>query len=344
MVRVFKNEPLKNRHTFGIDAVAGSLIEYESIDDLRALSSSGDLNDAVVLGGGSNMLFTTSNVDRPILHCLMNRIEFLPEDTDGIVELRAEAGAKLDSVVAASVERGLWGLENLSMIPGEVGGAAVQNVGAYGVEACDVIRSVETFDTTTGEPRLFSVNELDYGYRHSMFKCSENAGRYIVTAVTFTLSAIPRPVMKYSALKQAAELLGHKPTSREIRDIICSIRNSKLPNPTETGSAGSFFKNPVTDAATAKRIAATEGLTFDETPFHTLPGGMVKLSAAWLIDRAGGKRLNYGGASVWPLQPLVIVNTYGKATGSDITRLECMIINAVSERFGVTLIPEVTHI
>jgi len=343
-VRVFENEPLKNRHTFGVDAVADSLIEYGSMDDLHALFASGKLNGAVVLGGGSNMLFTTSHVDRPILHGLMNRIEFLPENIDGTVELRAEAGAKLDCVVEASVERGLWGLENLSMIPGEVGGAAVQNVGAYGVEACDVIRSVETFDTLTGKSRLFQVNELDYGYRHSMFKRPENAGRYIVTAVTFSLSTIPRPVMKYAALKQAAERSGHEPTPREIRDIICSIRRSKLPDPAETGSAGSFFKNPVTDADTAKRIAATEGLAIDETPFHILPGGMVKLSAAWLIDRAGGKRLNSGGASVWPLQPLVIVNTCGKATGSDIARLESMIINAVSERFGVTLIPEVTHI
>ena len=344
MARIYENAPLKKRHTFGVDAVARRLIEFRSIDDLRQLHAAGELIGAIAIGGGSNMLFTQKTVEPTLIHCGMKEVTVGPKDPDGKVSVRAEAGAVLDEVVAMSVERGLWGLENLSLIPGETGGAAVQTVGAYGTEAADTISRVEAFDMSTGEIRTFSPGELEYGYRHSVFKQPDTAGRYIVTAVTFTLCANGEPSTSYTALKRELEAMRGTPTPADVRRAVIAMRQAKLPDPAVTGSAGSFFKNPVTDATTARNIAATEGIDMADAPFHTLPDGNVKLSAAWLIDRAGGKNLACGGASVWPRQPLVIINTRGTATGADITGLEQLIIRAVRDRFGITLTPEVMHI
>lgn len=344
MARIYENTPLRDRHTFRVEATARRLIEFFSIADLRQLHAEGELAGAIAIGGGSNMLFTHKTVEPPLIHCGMTEVTVGSPDNEGNVALRAEAGAVLDDVVALSVRHGLWGLENLSLIPGEAGGAAVQNVGAYGAEAADTISLVEAFDMHTGETRIFTPGELEYGYRHSVFKRPDIAGRYMVTAVTFTLSHEGDPRTGYAALKRELDAMGGTPTPADVRRAVTEMRRAKLPDPAVTGSAGSFFKNPVTDESTARKIAATEGLDLTEAPFHTLPDGNVKLSAAWLIDKAGGKNLSCGGASVWPRQPLVITNTRGTATGADITGLEQLIIRAVTERFGITLTPEVMHI
>ena len=228
----------------------------------------------------------------------------------------------MDHLAALAAERGLWGLENLSGIPGEVGASAVQNVGAYGVEAADRIVSVEAVDLVTGETRSFSVDECGYAYRDSIFKHSPAKERYFITHVTYRLSSEPSPVLSYPALRDAFE--GRMPQSpEEVRSTIIAIRDSKLPSPDEVPSAGSFFKNPVVDAAAY---------------------GSVKIPAAFLIEQCGWKGYDNGRVAVWHKQPLVLTNPCRQASGADVLDLETRIIASVAARYGITLSPEAEHI
>ena len=230
-------------------------------------------------------------------------------------------------------------MENLSLIPGTVGAAAVQNIGAYGVEAKDIIAGVTCFDLQTRDKTAFKVHELRYGYRDSLFKDPEFKGRYIITGVLFSLSRVPAPKIEYGALKKIFD--GRQPaTPMEVREEIIRIRREKLPDPEEIGSAGSFFKNPVVSAAQFAQIA--QG--YDTVPHFVLEGGFVKVPAAWMIEQCGFKGVRRGGAAVYEKQPLVIVNASGSASPDEIVALEQEVIDAVRKKFGVELHPEVEHI
>jgi UDP-N-acetylmuramate dehydrogenase len=284
------------------------------------------------------------------------------------------SGVVFDDFCEWAAKEGLWGVENLSYIPGEVGASAVQNIGAYGVEVKDVIHKVYCYDTLEEEFVSFSVEECGYGYRDSIFKKPEVKGRYIVTHVVFALSREPKPCLEYGHLREAvanaASLSSDPrlpagrhplaeggmslpsdttfvPTPAQIRKAIIKIRKEKLPEPSVKGSAGSFFKNPVISAEHFAKIeaAAKAELGADyKVPHYALPDGTVKVPAAWMIEQCGWKGKRSGGAAVWDKQPLVIVNYTGEAYPEEIIGLEKRIIASVKAKFGVDLHPEVEHV
>lgn len=337
MIRIFRDCPLRERNTFGIRATARQLVEIDRAEDLDAFRPDGD-GRLMVLGGGSNVLLLG---DFP--GTMLNpRIDFISQ-TDGpdgsSVTVEAGAGTALDSLCAYAAGRGLWGIENLSGIPGTVGGATVQNAGAYGVELADTTILVRCFDLRTRRHVELRREDLDFGYRHSMFKLPEARGRYVVTSVVMRLSRTPDPKLAYGNLASA---VGPQPPVTDIRAAVIAIRGSKLPPPERIGSAGSFFKNPV---VTPERFVAVAAAAGEEPPSWPADGGMVKIPAAWLIDRCGWKdRTLTPDARVWHNQPLVIVNATGRATAADIALLETAIIHSVADRFGITLTAEVEHI
>ena len=254
------------------------------------------------------------------------------------------AGVVFDDFCEWAAKEGLWGVENLSYIPGEVGASAVQNIGAYGVEVKDVIRKVYCYDTQEEEFVHFDVEECGYGYRDSIFKSPEVKGRYIVTHVVFALSREPKPMLDYGHLREAIQ---SNLTPSVIRKAIIRIRKEKLPEPSVKGSAGSFFKNPVVPVEHFLEIeeaAKAESGTDYKVPHYDLPDGMVKIPAAWMIEQCGWKGKRSGGAAVWEKQPLVIVNHTGEAYPEEIVGLEKRIIASVKARFGVELHPEVEHV
>ena len=288
------------------------------------------------------------------------------------------AGVVFDDFCDWAAKEGLWGVENLSYIPGEVGASAVQNIGAYGVEVKDVIRKVYCYDTVEEEFVNFSVEECGYGYRDSIFKNPEIKGRYIVTHVVFALSREPQPKLDYGHLKDAVSAAGSDLTPALIRKVIIRIRKEKLPEPSVKGSAGSFFKNPVVSQEHFARIEAAAkaehgpdynvphyvvsdpGTVIPNPLYHceerssschceeqgdvAISSPMVKIPAAWMIEQCGWKGKRSGGAAVWEKQPLVIVNYTGEAYPEEIVGLEKRIIASVKAKFGVDLHPEVEHV
>lgn len=332
------NADVRNFTTFGIPAKAALVIYYDSQQELEAILADNTLPRPLKhLGQGSNILFTE---DFPGT-ILISRIDSreMTAHTDGRVTVTASAGTVMDTLCRELAEKEVWGLENLSGIPGTVGASAVQNVGAYGVEAGDSIALVKAIDTVTLRHRSFTRDMMQFGYRHSIFKSEEMRGRYIITEVQFELTSTPSPRLGYANLHDIA---GDNPSAMDMRRAVIAIRDSKLPAPAIVGSAGSFFKNPVIDRA---RFAAIEAaMPGVKVPHYIVGDDAVKVPAAWLIDKAGCKEMSEGGASLWHAQPLVIVNTCGTATPSDVTRLERRIIDTVSARFGITLHPEVEHI
>lgn len=342
MIRITDNTDIKSMTTFGLKAECGRLIEYDTVADLQQLYAAGELRNLLPLGGGSNLLFTTGRFSGTVLHCTSTAVDIATPAPDGTCLLTAAAGCTLDDLCRIACDRNLWGLENLSGIPGEIGGAAVQNVGAYGTEFKDVAETVNCFDIVSGEAVALSAHECRYGYRDSAFKHKPASGRLIVTSAILRLSTAPTPRLGYAAL--ANKFAGKAPeelTPAMLREAVTSLRDGKLPDPAKVGSAGSFFKNPVVSAETYRKMQSESDLP---VPGHELASGEVKLSAAWLIDHAGCKSFTSGGAAVWQSQPLVIVNATGNATGADVTALENRITEAVAQRFGVTLTPEVIHI
>ena len=338
MLHISSNQDLSSSNTFRMKVSCSRYIEYDKAEDLAAIDWDNLPKPILHIGGGSNLLFT-KDFGGTVLHSGINYLKFVDIGVDEVF-IAAGAGLPFDNVCAKACEAGLWGAENLSLIPGEVGGAAVQNVGAYGVEAKDIISGVVCFDTLTRKKLTFKCKDCGYGYRDSIFKKPENKGRYIITSVLFHFTREYSPKTGYSGVSEA---LGGQAarTPQEVRDAIISIRRKKLPDPAETGSAGSFFKNPVVPAAVFDAIAAKEGT---EVPHFTMPGGLVKIPAAWLIDRCGFKGTGKGGAAVYDRQPLVIVNASGEALPEDVLELEDTIISGVRSRFGITLSPEVEHI
>ena len=327
------NCSLAGRNTFGMDVRADHMLEWSTPEEL--ISQLQDIEKPLLMiGGGSNLLFM-GDFNGTVIHSTISTIEVLGSTGDN-VHVKVGAGVVWDDFVAWCTVNGLWGVENLSAIPGEVGAAAVQNIGAYGVEAKDVIDTVQTICLEDGSERDFSNAECKYAYRQSIFK-NELKGQYAVAYVIFKLSRKPQPKLGYGALGQEVERLGG-PTLKNIRQAVISIRDSKLPDPKVLGNAGSFFMNPVVTEQEFDIIRNNH----PDVPSYPAPGG-IKVPAGWLIEKCGWKGRSLGPAAVYDKQALVLVNK-GGATGADIKHLADAIIADVKQKFGITLSTEVNYI
>lgn len=335
-----ENVDITGMTTFRIPAKARYFAEYESLKELETISRDPRFINGPVLsmGGGSNLLFV-NDFDGLVLHSKIKGIKRYDKD-DQTAFVICGAGEKWTDFVDWCIAADLAGVENMAGIPGEVGAAPVQNVGAYGREASDVIHTVECFDTVVRVVKLFSSEECQFGYRDSYFK-HEGKGRYIVLRVSFKLRRTDRALhLDYAPLRDFAARLGRKPSIREIAVEVIRIRASKLPDPEMLGSAGSFFKNPVLREGYIKEIEALTGIRLEG---HKIDEVHIKLSAASLIDKAGLKGKTLGGAEVYPKQPLVIVNQ-NNASASDVVELAATVESRVREKFMVSLSPEVNYI
>ena len=342
-MKQIRNFDLTAHNTFGMKVSCALYVEYDTVAELEALPWKELPQPIMHIGAGSNLLFT-GDFHGTVLHSAVKYIKFVDMGLDEVL-MTVGAGVVFDDFVARTCEVGLWGAENLSLIPGEVGASAVQNIGAYGVEAKDIIAGVVCLDTTDWSKTIFKTPELAYGYRDSMFKHAK--GRYIVTSVLFKLTRKYSPKLDYGGIRAALE--GRdltKLTPGDVREAIIGIRRAKLPDPAEKGSAGSFFKNPVIPREHFERIEATALAVNPEAkvPHFDLPDDTVKVPAAWLIDSLGFRGAERGGAKVYEKQPLVIVNESGSASPEEIISLEQDIISKVKETYDIELHPEVEHI
>ena len=332
MIREFHQISLRTRNSFGVDQQAARLAEFETPEDLRTFFAAGIPRRWLVLAGGNNILFTR-DYDGVLLTPVARQITLLSDDGEE-VRVRADAGVEWDDLVEWAVERGLWGIENLSLIPGKAGAAPVQNIGAYGCEAKDAIRRVEMSCVETGAMLTLDAAHCGFGYRESVFK-HDLKGKVIITAVEIALSHAPRPRLGYGDVEREVEARGGV-TLRNIREAICSIRRAKLPDPAVLGNAGSFFKNPVVGVAAAERLLAE----YPDMPHYPAPEGRVKLAAGWLIDRAGMKGRREGAVGVHERQALVLVN-HGGATGGEVIAFAHKVQETVREKFGIEIDTEV---
>lgn len=325
-------------NTFGMDVRAACFIEYDSETELRHLLLSEKCLPGkwLHIGRGSNLLFT-KNYEGTVLHSGIKGYDLL-SDGDDSVEIRVGAGEKWDDFVRYAVANEWYGAENLSLIPGEVGASAVQNIGAYGVEVKDLIVAVEAMDVTNGELRRFTNEKCRYAYRDSIFK-NELKGQYIVTHVTYRLSKVPVYHLDYGNIRAELEREACALTLENIRRVIVRIRKEKLPDPKEKGNAGSFFMNPYLYKEQFKHLQNM----CPDIPYYPVVDNKVKVPAAWLIERCGWKGRSVGHVSVCDKQALIIVNE-GNATGDEVVRLADAIIASVHETFGITLVPEVNYI
>lgn len=324
---------LSGRNSFRVAQRAARLIEFETAEDLKQLFASGTVGQWFVLGGGNNILFT-QDYPGTLLHCTARGIRLIG-CADGRATVEVDAGTEWDDLVAWSVEQGLWGIENLSLIPGTVGAAPVQNIGAYGCEAKDAIVQVEMFCPETGNVLILDREHCGFGYRDSIFKRALR-GRAVITSVRFSLATAPQPRLDYGDVASEVARRG-EPTLHNIREAICAIRRTKLPDPAETGNAGSFFKNPVVPRSTAERLLEQHP---DMPHYPAADPGSVKLAAGWLIDRTGLKGWSLGRVGIHPRQALVVVNL-GGADGGEILAFARTVRQRVLERFGVEIEPEV---
>ena len=325
-------------NTFGMDVKASRFVEYASVEELRGLwnAEREAVARALHIGGGSNLLFA-SDYEGLILHSAIKGYTVVKE-TEEEVEVRVGAGEVWDDFVAYTVANGWYGAENLSLIPGEVGASAVQNIGAYGVEAKDLIVSVDTFGLETGEERRFMREECRYAYRESVFK-QELKGKYAVTFVTYRLKKHPVFHLEYGNIRAELEKQGCQVDLENVRRIISAIRQAKLPDPKVLGNAGSFFMNPVVPKMQFEALLAQ----YPDMPHYPVDDAHVKIPAGWMIDRCGWKGKRVGHAGVHEKQALVLVNC-GGATGKEVMHLAEEIVASVRERFGVTIRPEVNYI
>lgn len=326
---------LLSHNTFGIDVSAARFLEYASVEELQQQIAQGAVTTPFLhIGGGSNLLFT-KDYDGLILHSCIEGIEVTEED-ERTVSVRVGAGVVWDDFVAYCVAHGWYGAENLSLIPGEVGAGAVQNIGAYGVEVKDLITAVETVNIQ-GDQRVYSIEECGYAYRNSIFKRPENKSVF-VTYVRFRLSKEEYYTLDYGTIRQE---LGKYPelTLPVVRKVIIDIRESKLPDPKVMGNAGSFFMNPI--VSKEKLLALQQ--EYPQIPYYELADGQVKIPAGWMIDQCGWKGKSLGPAAVHDKQALVLVNR-GGAKGSDIIALSDAVRTSVREKFGIDIHPEVNFV
>ncbi len=346
-MKILANYDLSKLNTFGINARAKLFVEVEKEADLKELFNVSEFknNKKLFLGGGSNVLFT-KDFDGLVVLNKLKGIEIIGEDSESVV-MRSMGGEMWHDLVNFVVERNLWGIENLSLIPGTVGATPIQNIGAYGAELKDVLENVEAFDVNTGEKRIFSEKECEFGYRDSVFK-NKLKDKYFISAITLKLSKISKPNLSYKILSDYLEKNKIKvKNSKNISDAVSNIRKSKLPDPSVIPNAGSFFKN----VFLARRSLDEGGMEnkleellkqYPDMPYFE-EGGVVKIPAGWLIEQCGWKGKRLGNVGVHDKQALVLVN-YGGATGQEIKSLAEQIIVSVSAKFSLKLIPEVNLI
>jgi UDP-N-acetylmuramate dehydrogenase len=329
------NFSLRQLNTFGIEARAANYLRVSTVEQLRAALADPVLAamPRLVLGGGSNLLLT-GDFAGLVLHIALEGREILPGDA-GHVHVRAAAGENWHGFVQWTLEQGHGGLENLSLIPGTVGAAPIQNIGAYGLETKDLFHELSAFDPASGQVVTLQRADCRFAYRDSIFKQEPQRG-LIVLDVTFALPRQWQPNLRYAELAAAVAEQGlAAPTPRQVADTVIAIRRRKLPDPAEIGNAGSFFKNPVVSGAQCAALLQQ----FPNLVHHAQPDGSEKLAAGWLIDQCGWKGRSMGAAGVYPRQALVLVN-HGGATGADVQRLAAAIQADVAARFGVALEPE----
>lgn len=339
MTQILENVNLKHLNTFGIEAFGKYYAEINSINDLQELIQNKIFvnSDKLIVGGGSNMLFT-KNFEGIVLKNNLKGIKVVKEDAD-FVEVQSAAGEVWHDFVMWCIDKNYGGLENLSLIPGCVGASPMQNIGAYGVEIKDVFSELEAIEIETGKSRIFNKAQCKFGYRESVFK-HELKNKFIITAVTFRLSKKPIVNTSYGAISSELEAMNVKvPGIKDVSQAVINIRSSKLPNPKVIGNAGSFFKNPEVD----KSVFQSLKIRFPSMVAYEMENGKYKLAAGWLIESSGLKGYVSGNAAVHDKQALVLVNK-GKATGSEIFALSDHVLQTVFSKFGIQLEREVNII
>jgi UDP-N-acetylmuramate dehydrogenase len=337
---ILENYPLGKLNTFGIDALARYYVELSSSGQMIELLEQSAFRSTrkLILGGGSNLLLTQAKIDRMVMKNNIHGIVKVNEDSN-FVYIKAGAGENWHNFVMHCISLNYAGLENLSLIPGNVGAGPMQNIGAYGVELKDVFYELEALNLSDLKTETFNRDQCRFGYRESVFK-REARDRYIITSVTFRLNKIPVYNTTYGAINQELEAMGIKELSiAAISRAVCNIRRSKLPDPAVIGNAGSFFKNPEIEAG---QFAVLQ-VRFPAIVGYPLGNERVKLAAGWLIEQCGWKGKSFGQAGVHDKQALVLVN-YGKATGKEIYDLSQRILDSVFEKYGVILEREVNII
>ena len=333
-MRDIANYSLKEHNTFGIEARCSRFLEYSTVDEAKVVAAilreTGD--PYIIIGGGSNLLLTR-DFEGIVVHSALMGV-----DIDGC-RMTCGSGMEWDRVVEMAVEQGLYGAENLSSIPGDVGASAVQNIGAYGVEAKDLIVEVEAIEIATGLLRTFSNADCQYGYRDSRFK-HDWKNQFLMTHVTYALQSTFEPKLDYGNIRAELERKGiSNPTAAQLRTVIIEIRNAKLPDPKVMGNAGSFFMNPVVSREKYESLAAQ----YEGMPHYTIDSDHEKIPAGWMIEQCGWKGRSLGRAGVHDKQALVLVNR-GGATGAEVVTLCETIRKDVREKFGIDIHPEVNII
>ncbi len=337
-LKVKENADLSNLNTFGIQAFAQKLVSIESISDLQLFFNEYyDNKQLLILGGGSNVLFV-NDFNGIVLKNAIKGIEKIAED-DNYVWIKAMGGEIWHEFVLHTIERGWQGLENLSLIPGSVGAAPMQNIGAYGVEIKDFFHELEAYHIPSGEIHKFSAKDCAFGYRESVFKKSLK-GQYIILSVTFRLNKHPQFNTSYGSIEEELQKSGIQELSaKAISDAVIRIRKSKLPDPAQIGNAGSFFKNPIVENSLSEQILQD----YPQAPVYPVSETHSKIAAGWLIEQCGWKGKRSGNCGVHEKQALVLVN-YGGASGQEIFELSEKIISSVSEKFNIQLEREVNVI
>ncbi|WP_313111330.1 UDP-N-acetylmuramate dehydrogenase [Aequorivita sediminis] len=334
-MRIEENKSLKNYNTFGIDCTARYFVSVETVKELKEVLSQNISDEIFILGGGSNMLLP-AKLNSFVIHLNLKGIEILDE-TQSEVRIKVMAGENWHEFVQFSIAHEFGGLENLSLIPGNVGTAPIQNIGAYGVELKDTFESCTVLDIENLNEKEFSNEECKFGYRNSIFK-NEAKGKYIITSVTFKLTKKDHKLsISYGDIQKVlAEKNILNPGIKDVADAVIAIRQSKLPDPKLLGNSGSFFKNPIIDNDTFEEFRKK----YPEAPFYKVSPTEFKIPAGWLIEKSGFKGKRFGDAGVHKKQALVLVN-YGEATGKEIWQLAMDIQKKVKDLSGITIEPEV---
>ena len=334
MKRIYNDINLEKRNSFGVKQTAHTLVEFDTAEELKAYLVEAQPAKWYVLGAGNNTLFT-ADYDGVLLVPICSSRTLLEDDGENVV-VRVEAAHDWDELVAWSVDNGLWGIENLSAIPSSVGAAPVQNIGAYGAEVKDAIIAIEYFDTRELKTVRIKCEECGFGYRESIFK-HELRGVAVILAVEFKLHRTPTPNLGYGDVIKEVEARGGA-SLKNIREAICAIRASKLPDPKVLGNAGSFFKNPIVPRIVAERLLNE----YPAMPCYAVPNrdDVMKLAAGWLIDQSGLKGYREGHVGVHDRQALVLVN-HGDATGGEVLNFAEFVCSVVKGKFGVEITPEV---
>lgn len=335
-MKIQKNVDLSSLNTLQLKSTAEQLVELRTIDDVQNLIADKNLNSLNwhILGGGSNLVLP-STISGLVIRPMNQGQKLVKEDSEAWY-VQSEAGTVWDDLVRWTLSQGYWGLENLSLIPGTVGAAPIQNIGAYGVEVKDSIHEVHAIEIATGKSVTFNNSDCHFSYRESFFK-QEGAGKYLIWQVTFRLPKKNVIHLEYGDIKKEVERLGHGPDPRFIAEAVVNIRQSKLPDPKVIGNAGSFFKNPIVSKEQREQLLAKH----PDLVSYAYQDGF-KLAAGWLIDRAGWKGKNLGPVGMYAKQALVLVN-HGGGNAQDVKTLASNVAADVLAQFGVTIEPEPIH-